>query len=190
MVGLAAGLALSEALDPFLETSLKWPNDLLAPDLRKLAGILSEGVWDGGTCRGVIVGIGLNVDHRRLELPEELEASGTALSRWVATSRLDREMLLTEWWSLFRAHVDDLAAGEGQQFAASFNRRINANARLVRLETVETIGTVGYIEGIDDMGRLLLRRADDGRMIRSNVGELVIADRPDDQELEQGDSRG
>ena len=45
---------------------MKWPNDLLlGPQGAKAAGILAEAGPDF-----VVVGIGLNVDHRADELPE------------------------------------------------------------------------------------------------------------------------
>jgi BirA family biotin operon repressor/biotin-[acetyl-CoA-carboxylase] ligase len=64
--------------------SLKWPNDLLAADGRKLAGILAEA---SGTA--VVVGVGLNVSTTAAELPD----TGTSLSR-VTGATVDRAPLL------------------------------------------------------------------------------------------------
>ncbi len=66
LLPLAAGLALREAclehLPPGAPTpGLKWPNDLLTPDGRKLAGILLEAEFRGGAPRRAVLGIGLNV---------------------------------------------------------------------------------------------------------------------------------
>lgn len=56
---LGAGVVLAEALgDPF---RLKWPNDLLDPQGRKVAGILAEAEWTAGKLDAVIVGIGVNI---------------------------------------------------------------------------------------------------------------------------------
>ena len=53
-------------------TALKWPNDVLVPgdDDRKLAGLLCE--W---TEAGVVVGLGLNVDTARGDLPLDTATS-------------------------------------------------------------------------------------------------------------------
>ncbi|KAB7741939.1 biotin--[acetyl-CoA-carboxylase] ligase [Nostocoides sp. F2B08] len=70
-VPLIAGLAVADAIEEVyaVRPALKWPNDVLGPvggvhEGRKLAGILCE-----LTGRGIVVGIGLNVDHTQDELP-------------------------------------------------------------------------------------------------------------------------
>lgn len=55
---LAAGVALHEACGV---GGLKWPNDLLAPDGRKLAGLLLEAELRGEEARRAVLGIGINV---------------------------------------------------------------------------------------------------------------------------------
>ncbi|WP_297852864.1 biotin--[acetyl-CoA-carboxylase] ligase [Meiothermus sp.] len=67
---LAAGLALCEACGV---GGLKWPNDLLAPDGRKLAGVLLEAQVSGEEVAYVLLGIGLNV-HRSDGLPPQAAA--------------------------------------------------------------------------------------------------------------------
>lgn len=58
---LLAGVAVSEALDEdlALQTSLKWPNDVLL-DGRKIAGILAE-MHGSGDSASVVLGIGINL---------------------------------------------------------------------------------------------------------------------------------
>lgn len=70
LLPLAAGLALCEACGV---GGLKWPNDLLAPDGRKLAGVLMEAQVSGEEVAYVLLGIGLNV-HRAAGLPPEAAA--------------------------------------------------------------------------------------------------------------------
>ena len=65
--GLAAacGLGVLDALDAFAisnEAQLKWPNDLLARNL-KLAGILVETARDDTGQTFAVCGVGLNVEH-------------------------------------------------------------------------------------------------------------------------------
>ncbi|MFP5370844.1 MAG: biotin--[acetyl-CoA-carboxylase] ligase, partial [Actinomycetes bacterium] len=75
---LLTGVALAESVAEATGVlpSLKWPNDLLAADGRKLAGILAESV-SSSSQPAVVVGTGLNVSTRGDELPE----GGTSLSR-------------------------------------------------------------------------------------------------------------
>jgi BirA family biotin operon repressor/biotin-[acetyl-CoA-carboxylase] ligase len=83
---LLTGVALAEAVGEVtgVRSSLKWPNDLLAVDGRKLAGILAE---SAGTA--VVLGVGLNVTTTAAELPD----TGTSLSR-VLGATVDRGPVL------------------------------------------------------------------------------------------------
>jgi BirA family biotin operon repressor/biotin-[acetyl-CoA-carboxylase] ligase len=83
---LLTGVALAESVSEVTGVlpSLKWPNDLLAADGRKLAGILAE---TSGTA--VVVGTGLNVSTTAAELPD----SGTSLAR-ITGGTVDRGTVL------------------------------------------------------------------------------------------------
>jgi len=86
---LLAGLSLVNALknlDEKFETNLKWPNDLLIGD-KKLAGILVE-----ARNSGVVVGIGLNVDMNKSELPVTT-ATSLSLENF---AELNRNVILPE----------------------------------------------------------------------------------------------
>src|SRR5690242_6197613 len=63
---LLAGVAVAGAITSVtgVETSLKWPNDVLAGP-GKLVGILAEAAGDA-----IVVGIGVNVSTEQAELPE------------------------------------------------------------------------------------------------------------------------
>ncbi len=59
LLPLAAGVALREAVGL---GGLKWPNDLLSPDGRKLGGILLEAKVEGEEVAYALLGVGVNVD--------------------------------------------------------------------------------------------------------------------------------
>jgi BirA family transcriptional regulator, biotin operon repressor / biotin---[acetyl-CoA-carboxylase] ligase len=84
---LLTGVALAEAVaeGTGVLPSLKWPNDLLAADGRKLAGILAE-----TTGKAVVVGVGLNVSTTPGELPD----TGTSLARVLGTTVYRAPVLL------------------------------------------------------------------------------------------------
>jgi BirA family biotin operon repressor/biotin-[acetyl-CoA-carboxylase] ligase len=58
LLPLLSGLALFEAVGL---GGLKWPNDLLAPDGRKLAGVLLEAKAEGEEVAYALLGVGVNV---------------------------------------------------------------------------------------------------------------------------------
>jgi BirA family biotin operon repressor/biotin-[acetyl-CoA-carboxylase] ligase len=71
LVSLAAGAALAEAAGV---GGLKWPNDLLDPDGRKLAGVLVEADLRGEEVRYLVLGVGVNLDPPGLEGASGLRA--------------------------------------------------------------------------------------------------------------------
>jgi biotin-[acetyl-CoA-carboxylase] ligase BirA-like protein len=73
--GLAAVASLAAA-DHAIAPRLKWPNDLIARDL-KVGGILCEARWSGDALGWVAVGVGLNVKG---PVPREVAARAVALS--------------------------------------------------------------------------------------------------------------
>lgn len=59
---LVVGLGAARGLDSLgARTLLKWPNDLLSADGRKVAGVLLEGLSEGWLLSWIIAGIGVNV---------------------------------------------------------------------------------------------------------------------------------
>jgi BirA family transcriptional regulator, biotin operon repressor / biotin---[acetyl-CoA-carboxylase] ligase len=89
-LSLLTGVALAESVGEVtgVRASLKWPNDLLAVDGRKLAGILAESVASAAA-PAVVVGVGLNVNTTSAEMPD----TGTSLSRILGTT-VDRAPVL------------------------------------------------------------------------------------------------
>jgi BirA family transcriptional regulator, biotin operon repressor / biotin---[acetyl-CoA-carboxylase] ligase len=98
----SAAVALAAASAVTAETGvvpgIKWPNDLLAPDGRKLAGVLAEADLAGPPEHGsppIVVGIGINVGWPLSDddLPEDLVGTATSLQQETGR-RVDRSALL------------------------------------------------------------------------------------------------
>ena len=95
--GIAAALAVEQALG--LSAQIKWPNDVMV-DRRKVAGVLAE-ARDGV----VVLGIGVNVNQTREQLPPDARVPAASL-RTLAGREHDREQVLDD---LLR-HLDILYA--------------------------------------------------------------------------------
>lgn len=79
---LAVGCAVIRAvarIAPEMPVGLKWPNDLYVGE-RKLGGILCEMAAETDRVSHVVVGIGLNVNVRRRDLPAPLSRTATSLA--------------------------------------------------------------------------------------------------------------
>lgn len=164
-VPLLAGLAVHRAVAEVagVTTALKWPNDVLVPadDDRKLAGLLCE--W---TDAGVVVGLGLNVDTARADLPLD---TATSL-RAAGAPGVDRATLLTSYLvHLARVLADDTGPGGAPQAAY-----VGACATVGReVEVHEPGGVVhrGIATGVDDAGRLTVRS--DAGVRAVSAGDVV-----------------
>lgn len=62
-ITMAVTTAICDALAPYYDCQIKWPNDIYVDGDRKLAGLLIENELSAGRVRRSVVGIGLNVNQ-------------------------------------------------------------------------------------------------------------------------------
>jgi BirA family transcriptional regulator, biotin operon repressor / biotin---[acetyl-CoA-carboxylase] ligase len=152
---LVASIALCDALrQAGVQAGIKWPNDLLASE-RKIAGVLTELAAEADRVHWVVIGVGINVNAREEDFPDELrdEATSVLLERGEPAPRaLFAAACLTalERWI-------DRHAEEG--FAVVREAWRERSTTLGREVTVRTDGReiVGTAEDIDEAGALLVR---------------------------------
>ncbi len=177
LVSLAAGLALEQVLADHLQIHLKWPNDILDSRLKKLAGILCEGIWQGDQPAGVIVGTGVNIRWPAEGPPAEIAESATCLADHVANPDLPASTLIHDWWIQLNHELALIRGGNMEDFVQRYNRALHPTARICSVQGVETPKFTGYIEGINHLGQLKLRQQD-GRVVLIGAGELILQDQP------------
>ncbi|SFO21460.1 BirA family transcriptional regulator, biotin operon repressor / biotin-[acetyl-CoA-carboxylase] ligase [Geodermatophilus obscurus] len=150
---LLTGVALAEAVGEVsgVRTSLKWPNDLLAVDGAKLAGILAEA--SGGA---VVVGTGLNVSTRREELPP----TATSLSL-VTGGAVDRAPVLLAYLRGLERRYLAWTAALGDPVASGLARDYLAWSSTVGTEVAVTLpdgsALTGTATSVDWDGRLVVQ---------------------------------
>jgi BirA family biotin operon repressor/biotin-[acetyl-CoA-carboxylase] ligase len=152
-VPLLAGLALHRAVEEVagLVTALKWPNDVLVPadGDRKLAGILCEWLPEG-----VVVGVGVNVDTERADLPLD---TATSL-RAAGVPGVDRATLLTAYLvHLARVLRED--TGPAGPAVAAYRAACASVGAEVEVHAPDGSVRAGTATGVDDAGRLAVRTA-------------------------------
>jgi BirA family biotin operon repressor/biotin-[acetyl-CoA-carboxylase] ligase len=109
-LAVAAGLAARTACAQHAAVDLKWPNDLVSPDGAKLGGLLVETTIDGERVTSAVVGIGINVNWRRAEMPPEIADGATSLAD-LAGRPIDRVTLLAALLDELDAELIALEAG-------------------------------------------------------------------------------
>ena len=149
LVAVALADAVAEVAD--VRVSVKWPNDLLAADGAKLAGILAEA---GGTA--VVVGVGLNVSTRADELPEGASSLALLTGRTV-----DRAPLLLSLLRAVERRYRPWVAALGDPVASGLATDYLAWSSTVGSEVRVTMPDGSLLEGtaeaVDWDGRLVVR---------------------------------
>lgn len=133
-LGAAAGLAVA------FDLRVKWPNDLVDPAGRKLAGLLAEMDTLGDRVGFVLLGVGLNVNQ--VDFPPELPNAASLASLRGLQDRedvLDRAVSAILAWS---GHPDRLTV---------WRQRAHTLGRHVRIGSVEGVAT-----GLRDDGALIV----------------------------------
>jgi BirA family biotin operon repressor/biotin-[acetyl-CoA-carboxylase] ligase len=168
LVAIVAGLAVRDAVAraaPRADVRIKWPNDVLVGS-KKIAGILVEAITAGRRIEAVVVGAGVNVHTRAF--PEDLAERATSVSL-VSSEPPDRDALLGH--ILERIDHDlhvVLSRGLG-----IVRGRVDAADALRGKHVRNESGDAGVASGIDDEGRLLVRR-DDDILTRWSAGEVHL----------------
>jgi BirA family biotin operon repressor/biotin-[acetyl-CoA-carboxylase] ligase len=159
----AAGLALLDACREALGAApgeglaLKWPNDVVDGQGRKLAGVLIETSIDGDIVREAVIGAGVNVNWRRADMPREIADSATSLQE-LHGDRLDRVALLAAYLEALDSELRPIEAGHSpvERYAV---------ASWLTGRDVEILAgdrnVTGTVSGIGPDGSLLLQ-TDDG----------------------------
>lgn len=161
LLPLRVGVALAQAAGFGL---LKWPNDLLSPDGRKLGGILIE--CEGGR---TFVGVGVNVVQAPLP-------TAAALKEFRAVNRVD---LLVA----FLALLEEWLAQPPSAVLQAWQKWDGTLGREVRVHTPTGV-VEGVAEAISQEGALLVRTNAGRKSVR--VGEVVLPPPPNVVEAQEG----
>lgn len=164
LAGVATALAIAERTG--IEVRLKWPNDLVV-DGRKIGGILAE--VTGGA---VVVGIGINVTTAADELPGP-GATSIALEQGTSGSTDRTPLLLAMLRELGPRYLAWQAAGGAAALVVPDFRQLCATVGRDVLVTMPGGDDVtGTATGVDDDGRLVVRRPD-GSTLAVSAGDVV-----------------
>jgi BirA family biotin operon repressor/biotin-[acetyl-CoA-carboxylase] ligase len=170
MLTLMAGLSVHAAIGSVagLSADIRWPNDVLLGG-KKVCGILTEMNAEIDRLYAVVLGIGINVNHR--EMPEELRPIATSLR--IETGRpVARALLLATLLRELEQHYQLFLREGGGAIAA----RWSAASSYARGKSVRVLTATGEYQavtaGLDPRGTLRVRRSD-GREELLIAGEIL-----------------
>jgi BirA family biotin operon repressor/biotin-[acetyl-CoA-carboxylase] ligase len=157
-LSLLAGIAVAEALRSHFNAQVfvKWANDVVGGDGRKLAGILVEGFKDCLGTDWALIGIGVNVNLTEDELPAELREIATSLQILLG-KQLERFQVLSAILVSLEAWWEDWAEGMLEKVLKAFEALDWLKGKLVRLTLPDGAVFEGVAIGVTEEGHLRLR---------------------------------
>jgi BirA family biotin operon repressor/biotin-[acetyl-CoA-carboxylase] ligase len=157
-LSLLAGIAVAEALRSHFNAQVfvKWANDVVGCDGRKLAGILVEGFKDRSGADWALIGIGVNVNLTEDELPDELRGIATSLQILLGR-QLERFQVLGAILASLEAWWEDWAEGMLEKVLKAFEALDWLKGKLVRLTLPDGAVFEGVAIGVTEEGHLRLR---------------------------------
>jgi BirA family biotin operon repressor/biotin-[acetyl-CoA-carboxylase] ligase len=157
-LSLLAGIAVAEALRSHFnpQVFVKWANDVVGCDGRKLAGILVEGFKDRSGTDWALIGIGVNVNLTEDELPDELREIATSLQILLGR-QLERFQVLGAILASLEAWWEDWAKGMLEKVLKAFEALDWLKGKLVRLTLPDGAVFEGVAIGVTEEGHLRLR---------------------------------
>jgi len=165
-----AGVSVAQAVEIFfnLQPDLKWPNDLLFHG-QKFCGVLSEVEFKNGTINFIILGIGINVNHKSDEFPEPYRNQATSL-RIVSNRRVDRADFLAEVLLCLENNYKHTMEHGFEKILNEWKKRCFQFGKEIVIVQDET-KLEGIFENIDSEGCLLLRTAS-GELKKIVTGDI------------------
>lgn len=85
-------------------TQIKWPNDVLINE-HKISGILAECVWSGKDFRGLVLGVGVNLNYEKEDF-KNLNQKATSLNLEVG-QKINRDKFLKKLVDEFFQNYDE-----------------------------------------------------------------------------------
>jgi BirA family transcriptional regulator, biotin operon repressor / biotin---[acetyl-CoA-carboxylase] ligase len=168
---LAAAVAVAKALaDLGCRPDIKWPNDVFL-DGRKVCGILVETHSDRSMGRCAVVGIGVNVNQLRRDLPSALRRRATSIRIHLrkACNRANLLAGILEQWDRIYGWIREGETGKVLSFWRRYSSLPGKQVRVTRAARVE------YAQALhaDEKGGLWLRN-DTGMIERVEAGDVEM----------------
>lgn len=167
LLGIAVALAVHSAALQEAELLIRWPNDLVAANGLKVAGLLLETAFVDEHLVHAVIGIGINVNWPRDAMPDAIAATATSLADQ-AGHAIDRVALLGRLLTALDNEIAALERGEAPIGRYRELSWLDGRHVAVSLGDREVEGTA---LGVNEAGCLILQ-TDVGRLALS-VGEVL-----------------
>jgi len=174
-LSVMTALAAAETFEKYCpgKVKIKWPNDILLGN-RKVAGVLTELYTKNNKIDYVVVGIGINVNQKPPDFPQNLRKTATSL-RQVVGKKINRAELTAEFLNNFEKEYKKY---QKNQLAGSLKRVRLYSSLLGQKITIKAGDKLltGKAVNIDKTGALIIEMG--GKKVIVSGGEVTVIKRP------------
>lgn len=163
-------LCLCKILEEFnLTPKIKWPNDVLLSE-KKVCGILAESVIKGGKLKGIVLGIGVNLNASKENL-DNIDRPATSLNIELYHP-INKDDFMQKLISQFFLNYDEFLEKGFILIKNDYENRsfLTKSTEEIKIAIFNNIKS-GFFEGFDRNGNLLLKS--DFVTEKINMGELI-----------------
>lgn len=163
-------VALCNVLESYgLQTQIKWPNDVLING-KKIAGILSETVMQGANFKGLVLGIGVNLNAEQADVNAIPDRVVTSLNLELNHSiNLEdfRNTLLEEFFKNYDNFIEN-------GFEIIKNDYLNRNCFLNKELNIQVFNNIinGVAKTVNDNGALVLQTSNNEESVLT-IGDIL-----------------
>jgi len=167
-----ASVSIAEAIESTLglRPELKWPNDALLAG-KKFCGILSEVEFANGRTKFIILGIGLNVNHKPDDFSPGIREQATSL-RIQSGMRVNRIELLAQILQRFEINYNTFKSNGISSILEQWKARCLRLGKSIQV-VQEDMRYEGIFQDIDSEGCLILKR-NTGEILKVIAGDVIF----------------
>ena len=167
-----ACVALCKILEKYdVSPKIKWPNDIMIDGKRKISGILSESVIVGGRLKGVILGIGVNLNAQVSDIKSITERVATGLNIEIGKS-VNMNAFLNDFLDEFFSNYSVFLKNGFSFIKDDYIKRNCFLERDLKVQVLDRIKS-GYAKELDENGELVLINTDDNEEVVLTIGDIL-----------------
>lgn len=152
-----------------LEPKIKWPNDVLV-DGKKICGILSETVTQGSNLKGIVLGIGFNVNSNIENLSKIKDKLATALNIELKTQYFEKCKIEDSIINEFFNNYDEFLKYGFQYIKEDYLKRACFMNKEISVQVFNEKKS-GIVTNITDSGELVLNNDNNDLII--TMGDIL-----------------
>ena len=163
---VVCALGVQKAIGNFVECQIKWPNDIVSKDGKKLCGILAKTIFTDGNSDYVNVGIGINANNS----PHSKDLPYAMSMKDITSSEIDENRLMCDVFEC----IEEGIMSDKSKILDEYSRKcitVGSFVRAIYAETGECF--TGLCTGINDDGSVNIQK-DNSDIITVNSGEVSV----------------